>query len=112
MRKFQKNVCSAYKTIELPSEEAARVRRQASAAKKAPQSQSIKKKKTGLIKGGAQSQQTSSRRQRTFNLNTYKVHSLGSYARAIRFYGSTDNYNSQTVGFPCLDSVSSLIYWT
>jgi len=118
LRNFQKNLCSAYSTVELPSEEAARVRRQASAAKKALQSQSTKKKqtlpstmqkkKTSLTKGGAPSK---SRRQRTFNLNTYKVHSLGSYARAIRLYGSTDNYNSQTVGFPCLDTVSKLICW-
>jgi hypothetical protein len=94
LRKFQKKVCSAYKTSELPSEEAARVRRQASAAKKqqsqvpvATQTQpEMPPKKTAL-----------SRRLRTFNLNTYKTHSLGSYARAIRLYGSTDNYNSQTV---------------
>lgn len=111
MRKFQKNVCSAYTTVELPSEEAARVRRQASAAKKATQSQptktkqtlpsTIQKKKTSLTKDGGAPGQTKSRRQRTFNLNTYKVHALGSYARAIRLYGSTDNYNSQTVGFSC-----------
>jgi hypothetical protein len=82
------------------------------AAKKAPQSQSTKKKQTltptmqkkkrALTKGGgAPSQETKSRRQRTFNLNTYKLHSLGSYTRAIHLYGSTDNYNSQTVGFCC-----------
>jgi hypothetical protein len=111
LRKFQEKVCPAYKTFELPSEEAARVRRQASAAKKAPQSQSTKKQKTlpsamqkkksALMKTGSpgSSYQTKSRRQRTFNLNTYKVHSLGGYARAIRLYGSSDNYNSQTVGF-------------
>ena len=41
LRKFQEEVCSAYKTFELPSEEAARVRRQASAAKKASQPKPI-----------------------------------------------------------------------
>jgi hypothetical protein len=110
LRKFQQKVCSAYKTFELPSEEAARVRRQASAAKKALQSQSTKKQKTlpsamqkkksALTKTGSPgpSRQTKSSRERIFNLNTYKIHSLGSYPRAIRLHGSTDNYNSQTVG--------------
>jgi hypothetical protein len=89
LRKFQKDVCSAYKTYELPSEEAARVRRRASAAKKkAHQSQ---QKETPLVKNA--------RRQRMFSLNTYKTHSLGSYPSAIRLFGSTDNYNSQTVFF-------------
>jgi hypothetical protein len=108
LRKFEKDVCSAYRTHELPSEEAARVRRQASAAKNGPQSQSnrkrqtlpsaLQKKKSALSKAGSPGP-SSSRRQRTFNLNTYKIHSLGSYARAIHLYGSTDNYNSQTVCF-------------
>jgi hypothetical protein len=40
---------------------------------------------------------TPSRKLRTLNLNTYKVHALGGYAKAIRKYGTTDNYNSQMV---------------
>jgi hypothetical protein len=124
LRKFKDNVCPAYATRELPSEEAGRIRRQASAAKKALQSQPTKKKQTlpsalqkkkaALKKpgspGSGPSHQT--RRQRTFNLNTYKTHSLGSYARAIRMYGSTDNYNSQTVGTCVLDCVYMLINWS
>lgn len=106
LRKFQSDVCSAYKTCELPSEEAARVRRKASAAKKAQQSQSntkkqtlpstSQKKKTALTKAGSP-RPSSARRQRKFNLNTYKTHALGSYARAIRLFGTSDNYNTQTV---------------
>jgi hypothetical protein len=37
-----------------------------------------------------------SRKVRKFNLNTYKTHALGGYAKAIRLFGSPDNYNSQT----------------
>lgn len=121
LRKFQQDVCSAYRTFELPSEEAARVRRQASAAKKDQQSQSTKKKQTQpsamqkkkaaltKLQSPEPNHQTKSRRQRTLNLNTYKTHALGSYARAIRLYGATDNYNSQTVCFHCQHTVFMLI---
>jgi hypothetical protein len=41
--------------------------------------------------------QAGKKKLRTLNLNTYKVHALGAYAKAIRKYGSADNYNSQMV---------------
>ena len=37
------------------------------------------------------------RKTRQLNLDSYKLHALGGYAKAIRQYGTTDNYNSQTV---------------
>ena len=37
------------------------------------------------------------RKTRQLNLDSYKLHSLGGYAKAIRQYGTTDNYNTQTV---------------
>jgi hypothetical protein len=40
---------------------------------------------------------STSRKVRTLNLNTYKTHALGAYAKGIRLYGSTDNFNSQLV---------------
>jgi len=97
LREFKKEVCSAYKTTELPAEEAARVRRIAAVAKNRntqPAAQSTPRL-------GAQTTQTAilSRRHRTLNLNTYKIHALGHYPRAIRLYGTTDNFNSQTVSF-------------
>lgn len=86
LRTFQSNVCPAYQTFDLPSEEAARVRRKAAAAKK--RAVTINKgKDTG----------SGSRKPRTFNLNTYKTHALGAYAKAIQLYGTPDGYNSQTV---------------
>jgi hypothetical protein len=90
LRSFQSDVCPAYQTFDLPAEEAARVRRRAAAAKKkgeAVDQGKGKQKATGL----------GSKKPRTFNLNTYKTHALGAYAKAIRLYGSPDNYNSQTV---------------
>lgn len=38
-----------------------------------------------------------SRKPRDFNLNTYKLHSLGDYTDTIRQYGSTDSYSTQLV---------------
>jgi hypothetical protein len=34
---------------------------------------------------------------KTFNLNTYKLHSLGDYVNAIRKYGTTDSYSTEPV---------------
>lgn len=86
LREFRKEVCSGYATKELPSEEAARIRRKAAAAKKLGQSAAP-----------SIPDAPNSRQQRTFNLSTYKIHALGHYARAIRLFGTTDNFNSQTV---------------
>jgi hypothetical protein len=86
LRQFQKEVCSGYATTELPAEEAARIRRKAAAAKK-----------QGQPAAPSIPNAPKSRQQRTFNLSTYKLHSLGHYARAIRLFGSTDSFNSQTV---------------
>lgn len=38
-----------------------------------------------------------SRRIKTFNLNTYKVHALGDYADTIKKYGTTDSYSTESV---------------
>jgi len=77
LRDFEANVCSVYTTTELPSEEAA------------------KKANTHLpkkpIKAGKLAPQ--SKRTRKFNLSTYKLHALGHYPRAIRLFGTSDNFN-------------------
>jgi hypothetical protein len=89
LRTFKDVVCVAYKTFELPVEEAARGRREAAKAKKAaslPQPMVLKKIPTG-------------RKVRNFNMETYKLHALGDYAPTIRLFGTADNYNSQTVNY-------------
>jgi len=88
LRSFQQDVCGQYQTFDLPSEEAARARRKAAAAKKDGVAAKIGKGKE-LAAG--------SRKLRRFNLNTYKIHALGGYAKAIRLFGSPDSYNSQLV---------------
>jgi len=90
LRSFQSDVCPAYQTFDLPAEEAARVGRRAAAAKK-------KGEVVDQGKGKQKAMGLESKKPRTFNLNTYKTHALGAYAKAIRLYGSPDNYNSQTV---------------
>jgi hypothetical protein len=90
LRKFQQDVCSAYQTFDLPAEEAARVRRKAAAAKKDNATAAKKIHKGKDLSSG-------SRKARKFNLNTYKIHSLGAYLKAIRFFGTADGYNSQIV---------------
>jgi hypothetical protein len=39
----------------------------------------------------------STRRSKSFNLNTYKHHTLGDYASTIRKYGTTDSYSAESV---------------
>jgi hypothetical protein len=126
LRDFSGIVCPTYATYDLPSEEAARVRRKAAADKKAKSQSSekikkksthpptLEKKKAALTKskGGGPASQSTSRRHRLFNLSTYKLHSLGWYPRAIRLFGATDNYNTQTVRFlPLLLLVKTLLIY-
>lgn len=44
------------------------------------------------------SSQTTGRRRKTLNLNTYKMHSLGDYVETIRRNGTTDSYSTEPVG--------------
>ena len=87
LREFKNKVCSAYATTELPSEEAARIRRKASAAKK----QVVQPAPSAVPKA------PQPRNHRDFSLSTYKLHALGHYVAAIRLYGTSDNFNSQIV---------------
>ena len=77
-------------TRELPGEEAARSWRQAVLATKAGQPAN-QTKSTSKAK-------TSASKIKSFNLNTYKIHALGSYVKAIQEYGTTDSYSTQVVG--------------
>jgi len=85
-------VCSAYKTYELPREEAARGRREAAAIAKKTSNLPVSVTTETTTKTSS-----SSRRLRQFSLDTYKIHALGDYANAIRQFGTADSYNSQTV---------------
>ena len=94
LRKFASKTCTEFDTKETPREETARTRR--TAAKKAqlaaeaaaaglpPPAEKNMKKKSGP-------------KQKTFSLNTYKLHALGDYSRTIRLFGTTDSYSTQIV---------------
>ncbi|KDR69150.1 hypothetical protein GALMADRAFT_230924 [Galerina marginata CBS 339.88] len=85
LRKFKTHTCSAFKTKELPKEEAARGRRRAK-KKTAPQT-------TPTPSSGRTP--AASRKAKIFNMITYKLHSLGDYVKMIRWFGTSDSYSTQ-----------------
>lgn len=79
LRRFQNKVCAAYpNTRELDKEEAARGRRQ---------------------KGKQTATTSTTKKVKSFNWITYKFHALGDYVPAIRWFGTTDSYSTQTASF-------------
>ena len=87
-RKFASITCEAYVTKDLPSEEAARGRRQAALAQK-----------KGPSTDGNRTTNSSGPRERKFNLSAYKPHALPDYAKYIHLNGTTDNFTSQVVSY-------------
>ncbi|THU86023.1 hypothetical protein K435DRAFT_805422 [Dendrothele bispora CBS 962.96] len=75
-RRFAREICSAYDTVELPQERATRLKNEARKEKRI-NSESSKEKK------------------RTFNNSTAKMHALGDYPWAIRYYGTTDGWDTR-----------------
>ena len=90
LRCFHNNVCSSYQTFDLPTEEAARAQQKVAAAKKDGRT-------TVANKGKHKESASGSRKPQKFNLNTYKIHSLGGYAKAIQLFGTADGYSTQMV---------------
>ncbi|EJD46195.1 hypothetical protein AURDEDRAFT_164853 [Auricularia subglabra TFB-10046 SS5] len=77
LRNFVSTTCAAYKTSELPRERAARARKD---AKKPPSEQADETHREP--------------KEKTFNMNTYKMHSIPDYAPTIREYGTIDSYTT------------------
>ena len=91
LRKFKRDVCSAFITQDLPSEEAARGRRQAAMAQKTAEAHKV-----------AQQAKTPAEKKvklRTFNMETYKLHGLPDVPAAIRAFGATENTSAINVWF-------------
>ena len=84
LRRFATVTCPQYTTKELPREVNARI--------KCQQAQATR---------GARANTTTSNavKVKRFNLSTYKIHCIPDYPDAIRKYGTTDSYSTQTVGF-------------
>ncbi|KAF8195348.1 hypothetical protein K438DRAFT_1576427, partial [Mycena galopus ATCC 62051] len=99
LRRFKSYVCPEFVTKELPSEEAARGRRQ---AKKAAQAK-------GKGRGSGITAQLIAK-VKQYSLLTYKLHGLGDYPVFIPWVGTTDSYSTQPVHFfSFLAWLSSLI---
>lgn len=93
LRKFKADVCCAYDTRDLPSEEAARGRREAAKAKKAAQTSATAPPPPPALPATVAKKNV----RRDFNMETYKLHALFDYAASIRVFGTTDNTSSQVV---------------
>jgi hypothetical protein len=84
LRQFQKDTCIAFKTQELRREAEHRQRQQS-------------RSHVGQAEATTSTHQTT-RRPKTFNLQTYKLHALGDYSTSIRNFGTTDSYSTEPVG--------------
>lgn len=84
IRHFVTHICPTYDTRELPKEEAARIRRQT----KQRAQQRLSQPATASV--GA-------KKKRYFNLETFKLHSMGDYVNQISWAGTTDSYSTQPV---------------
>lgn len=83
IRKFKSETCTQLEARDLPAEDAARARR----------------KLLKLAAGATTSKPTTrkAKKPREFNMKTYKLHALGHYAKAIRLFGPSDGFSTQTV---------------
>ena len=88
LRQFATVTCPRYVTTELPREASARVKRQQAQVKRGTGTR--ERKKT-----------TKSPKLKRFNMSTYKMHCIPNYPDAIRRYGMTDSYSTQTVSPLC-----------
>jgi hypothetical protein len=79
---FAAKTCSAFDTKELNREVNKRMRRQEK------QARGCSVTRTPTAKG---------QRRKKFNLQTYKYHSLGDYAKTIRQFGTTDSFSTEVV---------------
>ncbi|KAJ3858791.1 hypothetical protein EV359DRAFT_75796 [Lentinula novae-zelandiae] len=85
MREFRDKTCSQFRTVELPSEQQARSRRQAQ----------IDAQRHSADPSMPSQRNNTSRKARTLNLFTYKFHAMADYVPAIRWFGTIDSYSTQ-----------------
>ena len=122
LRDFIERTCPAFVTKELHKEYNARLRRDArKAACTASNNQATRGSETTGAQPTLNSQattlstaahaghqhETSGRRPKTLNLNTFKGHSLGDYGDTIRTYGTSDSYSTEPVRDQYISSTST-----
>ncbi|KAG2739784.1 hypothetical protein P692DRAFT_201872909 [Suillus brevipes Sb2] len=78
LRKFRTDICTAFDTLELPKERAARQKK----LDQRSETHNVSPESTGP-------------KVKKFNLNTYKYHAMGDYVGMIRFFGTTDSFTTQ-----------------
>ncbi|KAN0079957.1 hypothetical protein V8E55_009523 [Tylopilus felleus] len=83
LRSFQSTTCTSFSTKELKQETEGRYRRQVQLGVK-----TLGQSKENVLPAAT-------RNEKTFNLQTYKLHVLGDYTETIRRYGTTDSYSTQ-----------------
>lgn len=84
LRHFAQVTCLSFTTVETDHEYNAR--------RRAADRRASKGKAAAPTSAGG-------KRPKTFNLNTFKLHSLGDYVTTIKMFGTTDSYNTQIVCF-------------
>ncbi|KAI0054668.1 hypothetical protein BV25DRAFT_1816733, partial [Artomyces pyxidatus] len=95
---FQVNTCSQFQTLELEREKSARLRRE---EKKANSSKANKPTGQESLSDNAsdparqKSRSDTARKEKGWNVNTYKFHRLGDYVSTIRNMGVTGSYSTQ-----------------
>ena len=90
LRKFNSVTCDVYVTKDLPSEKAARGRREAALSQK---------KEMNSKQPSKPSVTSTSPREQKLNLSSYKPHVIPDYVEYIHLFGTTDGFTSQVVCF-------------
>ena len=97
---FTNETCSAFSTKELRCEAKARTRCQGRETLQ----------KLGNASSWQNDAQAPTRKAKTLNLQTYKLHALGDYPEQMQTYSTTDSYSMQPVSYLCLLIYLSLIF--
>ena len=97
---FTNETCSAFSTKELRCEAEARTRCQGRETLQ----------KLGNASSWQNDAQAPTRKAKTLNLQTYKLHALGDYPEQMQTYSTTDSYSMQPVSYLCLLIYLSLIF--
>ena len=96
LRRFRDVTCARYQTRELPREMAARARRNAADAQRATAAGPL-----------SACSRRAAPKQKVFNMNTTKIHSIPDYPSHVWQFGMTDSYSTQTVSTIEVNSRSS-----
>ncbi|KAI0028967.1 hypothetical protein K488DRAFT_7820, partial [Vararia minispora EC-137] len=84
LRHFADVTCAAFDTVETDGEYQVRCR-----------AENRRRAKSGTSQGPSSGASAGGKQKKTFNLDTYKLHSLGDYVPTIRGFGTTDSYSTQ-----------------